>query len=210
MKNIFTLISFVGTVTSVNATIHIVTCQNGGSHFLPVTLDAIVGDTVHWTWVSGNHVVGPISASDIPAGAALFNAPINSNNLSFEYVVTVAGDYHYVCHPDDPHDEDAYIVVSDASAVQQANVLNNYFSVYPNPSNGKFHFAIGDKMVHENCKVEIWNMQGQVIYRWVLNDSNFLRDRRILDIDLRNETNGVYIIKFWIGDVMMASRIVAE
>lgn len=133
MKVIFTLVSFVALISTANATIHTVTCQNTPSHYLPVTTNAVVGDTIHWTWVAGVHVVGPISAADIPVGAAMFNGPIDASNHNFEYVVTVAGNYHYVCHPATPHGEDAYIVVTAANGVKQNNAPSNFSFAYPNP-----------------------------------------------------------------------------
>jgi plastocyanin len=137
MKLFFTIALFAVMVTAANATVHTVTCQNGTYHFLPVTVNAVVGDSMHWVYVSGVHVVGPILASDIPAGAAMWNCPIDADNVSCYYVVTVAGNYHYVCHPATPHGEDAYIVVSAASGVQQYNALSNISTAYPNPFSEK-------------------------------------------------------------------------
>ena len=103
MKKIYSLIflslSTLLRINSANATVRIITCQNTPSHFLPVTANAVIGDTIHWTWVAGTHVVGPINASYIPSGAAMFNAPIDAGNLSFEYVVTVAGNYNFSVIP---------------------------------------------------------------------------------------------------------------
>lgn len=133
MKYIFTFVLFTAIVSNANATKHTVTCQNVPSHFLPTTVNAVCGDTIHWTWVAGTHVVGPITAADIPNGAAMWNAPIDAGNTSFEYVVTVAGNYHYVCHPATPHGEDAYIVVTCVNGVQQNNAASNLSFAYPNP-----------------------------------------------------------------------------
>ena len=137
-KLLSTFASFALVATAANATTHTVTCQNSPSHYLPVTVNAIVGDTILWTWVAGTHVVGPILASDIPAGAAMWNAPIDVNDHSFKYVVKVVGNYHYVCHPATPHGEDAYIVVTaGATGIQDNNALNNVSSAYPNPFTDK-------------------------------------------------------------------------
>ena len=137
MKPLFTLATLAAFITSANATTVTVTCQNFPSHFLPVTVNAVCGDTIHWTWVTGGHVVGPISASDIPSGAAMFNAPIDAGNLTFDYVVTAAGNYHYVCHPSTPHGEDGYIVVTCATGVA-AIEFNPVSIAYPNPFPDKF------------------------------------------------------------------------
>ncbi len=128
------LVSLLG-ISSANATVHVVTCQNSPSHFLPVTVNALVGDTIHWIWVEGGHIVGPISSSDIPAGAAMFNAPIDYFNQSFEYVVTVPGSYHYDCHPTTPHGEDAYIVVT---APIPAQIINGGFELWDTTYTGNY------------------------------------------------------------------------
>lgn len=144
MKHFFTFILFASIISTSTATIHTVTCQNSPSHFLPVTINVVVGDTVHWVWVAGTHVVGPISASDIPNGAAMWNCPIDASNLSCYYVVTVAGNYHYVCHPATPHGEDAYIVATAATGVHQYNELSNLSSAYPNPFSEKVTIQISN------------------------------------------------------------------
>lgn len=142
MKIFFTLTSFAVIISTANATVHTVTCQNSPSHFLPVTCNAVVGDTILWTWVAGTHVVGPMSASDIPNGAAMFNAPIDASNHSFKYKVTVAGNYNYQCHPATPHGESATIVVTAATGVQQYNALSYLSSAYPNPFSEKVTIEI--------------------------------------------------------------------
>lgn len=65
--------------------------------FTPSNLPNVnVGDTVRWVWVSGNHTT---TSSNIPTGAASWDHLINSGNQFFEYKVTVAGNYDYVCTP---------------------------------------------------------------------------------------------------------------
>lgn len=124
-------------LSNANATVHTVTCQNGTYHFLPVTVNAVVGDTIHWVFVSGDHVVGPINSAAIPSSAAMWNCPIDVSNTSCEYVLTVAGNYHYVCHPASPHGEDGYIVVTVPTRVQENNIASNFSSAYPNPFSEK-------------------------------------------------------------------------
>ncbi len=132
MKHFIALAGFVVLGISSQATVHVVTCQNGPDHFLPVTVYASVGDTVHWTWVSGTHVVGVINETDIPVGADSWNALVVQAYPTFDYVVTVPGDYHYVCHPDNPHNENGYIVATDATAIPGSGSANAAL-LFPNP-----------------------------------------------------------------------------
>lgn len=132
MKKTATLLVFAALSIAARATVHVVTCQNGASHFLPVTVNASVGDTIHWTWISGNHVVGPIAETDIPALADSWYGVINDAFTDFEYVVAYPGTYYYVCHPNSPHGEDGFIVVTDPLAVQTAEHSTSSV-LYPNP-----------------------------------------------------------------------------
>ncbi len=78
------------------ATIWNVTVQN--FQFSPATLNVKVGDVIHWTWVSGSHTTTSLT---FPAGAASWDAGINSSITTFDYTVTKTGSYTYQCdfHP---------------------------------------------------------------------------------------------------------------
>ncbi len=92
----FLFISFIS-----NATIHRVSVANFA--FSPADIGNVtVGDTIRWFWVSGNHTTTDTSGSAnnvLPAGAAKWNAPINATDTAFNYKVTVAGTYNYICIP---------------------------------------------------------------------------------------------------------------
>ena len=55
-----------------------------------------VGDTIRWIWVNGSHTT---TSTSVPAGAAEWDHLINASSTEFEYVVTAAGVYSYVCTP---------------------------------------------------------------------------------------------------------------
>lgn len=75
--------------------VHIVNVQN--NFFSPSNINNVqVGDIIRWVWVSGIHTT---TSSTIPSGAASWDSPITSGSPSFEYTVTVAGSYNYVCTP---------------------------------------------------------------------------------------------------------------
>ena len=201
MKLFFTFASFIMIVSFANATVHTVTCQNSPSHFLPVTVDAVVGDTIRWVWVLGTHIVGPIDTSDIPNGAASWSAPIDGGNFSFEYVVSVPGNYHYVCHPSTPHGENAYIQVSKATGVKENITLSAPAIIYPNPSSGKYQILIKPSLIAQNSKVEIYDLSGQMVY------SSLIRNA-VSFIDLTDQPKGVYLVKFYSGQAVFTKRIV--
>jgi plastocyanin len=72
------------------------TVLTGNYFFNPSSLNVIVGDTIKWQWVAGNHTT---TSSSIPPGAATWDTVINIGNQFYEYKVTVAGTYNYVCTP---------------------------------------------------------------------------------------------------------------
>ncbi|MFC2101675.1 T9SS type A sorting domain-containing protein [Bacteroidota bacterium] len=69
----------------------------GNFYFNPSNIsDVQVGDTIRWQWVEGSHTT---TSTSVPAGAATWDAPMNSGNQIFEYKVTIAGMYNYKCTP---------------------------------------------------------------------------------------------------------------
>ena len=195
MKQLITLFAFVACTFTAQATIHIVTCQNGTNHFLPVTVNAMVGDTIHWTWVSGNHIVGVINQSDIPALATSWYAPITSTNLNYEYVVTQPGNYHYVCHPNNPHDEDGYIVVALNTSVPQADAVSSA-TLYPNP--------FSDQLTLEATganSMTIHNLLGEEVAAFTISPG-----RNVLRTDLATLPKGVYLFSILRNGVVTATK----
>ncbi len=67
--------------------------------FTPSLANAVVGDTIKWTWLGGSHTTtcDGSSFTSRPAGAAPWSNSINSGIPTFKYVITVAGTYNYKC-----------------------------------------------------------------------------------------------------------------
>jgi plastocyanin len=196
MKQIFTFLFCTLLFNAANATKHVVTCQNSPSHFLPVTINVTCGDTVHWTWVAGTHIVGPINATDIPAGAAMWSGPIDASHLSFEYVVTMAGNYHYVCHPNTPHGEDAYIVASMATGVPAFPNLQGHAAFYPNP--------FSDKLTIEPAQADlicIFNILGEKSFSQILKNT-----ASRIDLDLATLPKGIFFCSLYKEGVLVETK----
>lgn len=94
--SIYAMLLMAGMVIQVSlfATIH--TVLVGNYYFNPSSLNVTVGDTIKWQWVNGTHTT---TSSSIPPGAATWDQPISSTFQVYEYKVTVAGTYNYVCTP---------------------------------------------------------------------------------------------------------------
>ena len=68
--------------------------QVSNFQFSPATTNAVVGDTIVFTWVSGTHTT---TSTTIPTGAASWDKPMTSTNKKFTYVLTKKGTYHFIC-----------------------------------------------------------------------------------------------------------------
>ncbi|TKK67456.1 hypothetical protein FC093_14265 [Ilyomonas limi] len=62
--------------------------------FSPSSVNAKVGDTIIWKWVTGKHTTTSLS---IPANAKAWDRPIDVDHKSFRYILKVAGVYKYDC-----------------------------------------------------------------------------------------------------------------
>ncbi|MFN8414729.1 MAG: T9SS type A sorting domain-containing protein [Cytophagaceae bacterium] len=98
MKKIFAAIVFslfyVGISSAVTHTVLV--GQGNTLTFSPNTLSVVVGDVVHFEWVSGSHTTTSVT---VPSGASTWTNSITSTSTSFDYTVAVAGTYDYKCNP---------------------------------------------------------------------------------------------------------------
>jgi plastocyanin len=90
--NIYLLLLACLHFTIVRATTH--TVHVSDHQFIPAAFNCITGDTVLWVWDNGTHTT-TTNAANIPAGAAVWDEPIDASNQSFQYVITVPGTYFY-------------------------------------------------------------------------------------------------------------------
>lgn len=98
---VFILAAFTLSPEKTNATTHLVTVNS--NFFNPATLNALVGDTVHFQWQSGFHTTtcddAILPGTSRPVGADAWDAPMNSGAVDYYYVLSVAGTYVYGCQP---------------------------------------------------------------------------------------------------------------
>lgn len=67
--------------------------------FIPDSVNACVGDTIKWQLTAGTHTT---TSTTVPSGAATWDEFMSSStSTTYTYIVTVAGNYDYVCtiHP---------------------------------------------------------------------------------------------------------------
>ena len=99
--------------------------------FSPSSLTVNVGDVVRWVWSSGTHTT---SSRTIPAGALAWDNPLTSSVTSFEYTVTIAGNYSYACTIHESMGMVGGFTAVPASTGINESSLSKEISLYPNPA----------------------------------------------------------------------------
>lgn len=119
MKLFYALAAFVLLHATAKATTWTVNVSN--FQFSPATVNAVVGDVIHFVWIGGTHTTtcGPaLSGTSLPAGAEAWNASIASSATTFNYTVNVEGTYNYGCIPHFEFGMTGTIVVTGALPVK--------------------------------------------------------------------------------------------
>lgn len=122
----FTLI-FSLALPEARAANHIITATN--NQFTPDTMTIASGDTVTWLWENGNHTT---TANGIPAGAAPWNALLDSAHNSFTYVATVPGVYNYLSIPGLPSMKGSFTIPGAVTGPDFTFLSPVLFEVLPN------------------------------------------------------------------------------
>ena len=99
---------------------------------------------------------------------------------------------------------DSTVVCSPLSSVNNISQNPSLFTVYPNPSNGKFTVNI-EGLQQANCKLSICNLVGQEIYT-----TFFKGQQSTLDIDLSDFSKGLYFVKVDDGKNIYTQKIITE
>ena len=89
------------------------------------------------------------------------------------------------------------------TSVVENNIQKANCFIFPNPSNGKFQFAVNGLGVGKTPTLEIYNMQGKIIYQSTITNPKS-------EIDLSNQTNGIYFVKIYDGQTILTKTIVIQ
>jgi len=123
------LIAFILSSTiSLKATVIVITQQD--LTFNPSSVTVSVGDTIRWLWTSGVHTT---TSTSVPDGAQTWDSPLTSEVSQFEYVVTVAGNYSYVCTPHASLGMTGSFTASGTLGLVE-KVISSNVRLYPNPA----------------------------------------------------------------------------
>ena len=151
-----------------NATVHEIMVASFS--FTPSSLNVAVGDTIRWVWQDGDHTTtcNGTTGTSRPAGADPWDAPIDGANTTFEYVVTVAGDYDYKCIPHFPSMVGSFTATT-TSVNQTSSIVPDRFNLnqnYPNPFNPTTNIKF-DIAKSGFANVTIYNSVGKEVARLV-------------------------------------------
>ncbi|HEY5533441.1 MAG TPA: T9SS type A sorting domain-containing protein [Ignavibacteria bacterium] len=193
-KIIFFLILGLFISTTIYARIITITVGPGLSRtFVPSSVtDAVVGDTVKWVWDSGIHTTTSVT---VPAGAATWDAPINSTSTSFSYVIQVPGTYNYECTFHVLMGMTGNFVATPSVGIRQIETVANKFELsqnFPNPFNPvtSIKFSIQEKSF---VKLNIYDINGRLMTNLVNN--NLSAGEYKYDFNAGNLSSGIYFYR---------------
>lgn len=146
-----------------------------------------LGDTVRWVWVSGFHTT---TASDFPDGAVSWDAPINIEFPSFDYVPEMAGTYNYVCTPHASMGMDGSFTVMAAQGFED-HILASEIMVFPNPFSQNIDVRFSDNIRDQIKEIAILDPIGKLLYR---NEINLLEAKESVVLQLNALPVGYYFL----------------
>ncbi len=154
-----------------------------------------VGDTVTW---SGDFTSHPLESTMVPVGAQAFS---NSVGSSFNYVVSVSGDYTFHCTIHSSMT--GTIKASTPSTGIGMNNSINEILIYPTAVHSFLKISIPTSSI--NLIAEVKNILGQTTMKAELSNGS------ITTLDLSNQNNGIYFIAIRNElDLVKVVRVVKE
>ena len=102
---------------------------------------------------------------------------------------------------------DVFLVKLDnISGIAEDNEPSNAITIFPNPSNGKF--TVNSKI--KISKIEVINVQGKKVYTSQINTTQSIFEGLSTEIDLSNESKGIYFVNIIAGEKTYNSKIIIQ
>jgi plastocyanin len=185
---------FAFTAPVAKATIHMVTVANNS--FTPQQIPGVVvGDTIQWNWSAGTHTT---TSQSVPAGAATWDSPITSGAKTFQYKVTVAGLYVYVCTPHAPGMAGGF----QATGTSGISTPSNNFSIsfYPNPVKENSALNIQSVSGHDG-RIMIHDVLGKEVSKQTIEVFSGLNR---FSLPIADRSKGIYFVSIFFEDKQVA------
>lgn len=173
--------------------------------FSPANLpNVIVGDTIKWQWVNGDHTT---TSAAIPNGAAPWDVSLHVSNQTFSYIVTTAGSYHYVCTPHAPGMEGDF-TANVIGITQTSSEVPDKFNLeqnYPNPFNPvtNIEFDIPKSSYVKLSVISILGKEVQTLVNQHLNPGIYRADWNASDFP-----SGIYFYKLETESFVNTKRMI--
>ena len=190
-----------------------ITVVNSGTTFSPAVITINLGDSVKFTLASTHNAVEVSQATWNANGTTALSGGFSTSfggGLVLPANLTMVGTHYYVCTNHASMGMKGTIIVQNSTGIAETQ-LQPTISVYPNPSNGKFNISLGQSEVVSGSQIlkqvqhdiSIYNILGEKIYQSVIANSKS-------EIDLSNQTKGVYFIKIYFGETVLTKKIVIQ
>jgi plastocyanin len=204
MKKLFSALCLPALLIPLNvfATVHVVEVSD--FQFSPATINVMVGDTIQWTWVSGSHTT---TSTSVPAGAATWDASINSisPNTSFTYVVTAIGTYTYHCTFHSSTMTGNFSATAATSAPTLTGAAKE-FNLYPNPVKNDLNISF-NYLTEQAGNVRIYDLTGKAVYQMPI---EIHAGSNQVVMPLAELSTGMYVAEVYAGKEKVGSRRISK
>ena len=195
-RTVLLCFSLLCLTSSMQAITHLVSVED--FEFDPAFITVNLGDTVFWMWDEGNHTT---TSTSIPAGAASWDSPINSSNLFYIYVPTVAGTYNYICQPHSVMGMQGVITVNSSVGMQENRAE---FLMNPYVSNGSLMMDYRLK-THSQVYIDLLSTDGRLVKQFAMESMPAGEYRNSYPLD--GLTNGIYLVRLVADRQKLVHRI---
>lgn len=203
-KNMKNKILVVLLTISINGFSTVWTINNSGFTFSPATITISLGDTVNFV-IGSTHNAREVSQATYNANGSTALAGGFQTASGGGMVLPAqlgVGVHYYVCPPHVSMGMKAIITVQQSTSVVENESQATIF-ISPNPSSGQFKFNMEDFKLSRNCKIEIYNLEGSLIYNSIIINTKF-------NLDLSNQATGIYFVKIYDEKLVITKKIIIQ
>lgn len=188
------------------------TIEADSSEFIQSFDSVVVGDTIKWIWLEGNHTT---TSNGIPSGAQPWNEMLDDHNTSFTYVVIVGGTYDYISVPDAPLMGGTFVATW-PTGISNAEAVVSNFNIIGNPvrDNIQFQFSITESSssfttTGSGVDISLYNIYGMKLQ--TLYHNNIPAAELTEEVALKPGIHdGIYFVVLRVDEAMITRQIVIQ